>query len=118
MMTFADGYTLSQTPAICYARGKQRAVLGQGDADEFLANQLFVDIAGSLCDVLANKPSDRVNKWIAYLSNRLGDKNYFRAGDGSTAVDFSAFSVFQIIKDKQRLGKGESAGYVFGKLVP
>jgi len=110
MVTFPEGYTISQTPVVTHALGKRFGLIGSGDADEFVANQLLADGADFLGEVFGGKPADRVNKWIGYFEGKLGGKDFF-LGSSPSAVDFSIFSVFHLIKEKVRVGNPAVEGY-------
>jgi glutathione S-transferase len=74
--------------------------------DEARANQLLADAADFFSEVFGNKPGDRINKWIGYIDEKLGEQQFFM-GSTPNAVDFSFYSVFNLIKAKQNAGKAK-----------
>jgi len=112
IVTFPEGYTLSQTPVICHCLGKRFNMIGNGEADEFVANQLLADNADFFAEVFAGKPAARINKWIDYIATKLGEKEFFLGGPAPSAVDLSFYGSFNMIKSKMAKGKHEVEGFV------
>jgi len=129
MVTFPGGYTISQTPVIVHSLGKHFGMVGSGDADDFVSNQLLADSADFLGEIFACKPgiilynyityyfisltiaiADRINKWLSYFQGKLGEKEFF-LGSSHTCADYSIFAGLYLISEKLRVGSPAAAGY-------
>ena len=102
VVTFPDGTTIAQTPAIMMALGKTEGLYPQDSAGEMRGWQLVLDAADLFSEGWNNKGDDkkeefqkeggRLAKWLAHLENALEVSNGdYLFGDQITYVDFMLF---------------------------
>merc|ERR1712232_1148650 len=70
------------------------------------AMQLLEDGSDIFTEVMAGKPDDRINKWMAYLTSRMHESSGFFFENLSYA-DFGLYVIIETIAQKKGAGKLE-----------
>lgn len=107
MCKFPEGFTISQTCAISYQIGEDLNQLGDGSkAAKACASALLQDGGDFFTEVFANKPGERLNKWLDHFTAKLGGQDFFN-GATPGAVDFALFPFLIVLDAKLGIGKCE-----------
>ena len=92
IMTFPEGFTIAQTGAINVALGKACDLAPSDAAGDAKAQQLQADVVDLNTEQNADKPADRIAKWMEHFETQLGDNDYF-VNNTLSYADFFMFPV-------------------------
>ena len=92
IMTFPEGFTIGQTGAINAALGKACDLAPSDAAGEAKAQQLQADAVDINTEMGADKPVERIAKWMEHFETQLGDDDYF-VNNTLSYADFFLFPV-------------------------
>ena len=98
-----SGETLAQTNVIVAYLGRQCGLAPAGEIADCQAMQLLEDASDIFTEIGADKPAERINKWLAYFSSRLHASGFFF--EKVSYADFGLYVVLDSILAKKAAGK-------------
>jgi glutathione S-transferase len=98
MLTFTNGVTVSQLPAILLIIGEEHGLAGNTVEEKMKAKQYLGDLSDVLAETFGGKligdGVTHADKWFTLLSNRLDATGCFIGSSLSVLVDIYAYFVF------------------------
>jgi len=98
-----SGETFAQTNVITSYLGRQCGLAPAGEIADCQAMQLLADGSDLFTDIMGDKPAERINKWLAYLTSRLHASGFFF--ENVSYADFGLYIVIDAIVVKKAAGK-------------
>merc|ERR1740117_602192 len=104
MLKLPSGKSFAQTNALTCVLGRHCGLAPESEDDDAVAQKLVCDAGDLVEEVLANKPAERLNKWLTYVDGCLSPTSGFFLETLSYA-DFGMYAAISIIDLKQVHGK-------------
>eukprot|EP00930_Biecheleria_cincta_P064197 TRINITY_DN49755_c0_g1_i1.p1 TRINITY_DN49755_c0_g1~~TRINITY_DN49755_c0_g1_i1.p1 ORF type:complete len:219 (-),score=42.18 TRINITY_DN49755_c0_g1_i1:194-802(-) len=101
MMTFPDGTTIAQSPAIMLALGEAFGLAPNAARERVKHNQLILDASDLAAD--RAKPQERLDKWFSYFEKVLVASGSGYLMQTVTAADFQLFLPIYNLKREDKL---------------
>ena len=99
-----SGETFAQTNVITAYLGRQCGLAPAGEIADCQAMQLLEDSSDIFTEIGAEKPAERINKWLVYLTSRMHASSGFFFENLSYA-DFGLYIMIDSIVAKKGVGK-------------
>eukprot|EP00992_Anisonema_acinus_P015572 TRINITY_DN9800_c0_g1_i1.p1 TRINITY_DN9800_c0_g1~~TRINITY_DN9800_c0_g1_i1.p1 ORF type:complete len:211 (+),score=73.12 TRINITY_DN9800_c0_g1_i1:58-633(+) len=95
MVTFPNGATVAQAPAIMMILGEELGLDGKTSAEKMKTKQNILDVEDVFAEASGGKweKPERKEKWMKYLESKLEGKKFF-GGEEPSVVDFHSIFAF------------------------